>query len=83
VTTIYVTKYAFTEGVFTCDAEVDSPTFASRNGVQYSQYLHKGEFFLTEEEARENFEKRRTSKLKSLANSMKKIRNAEFKVTQK
>jgi len=85
MTTIYVTKYAFTEGVFTCDAEVKREDFAvyQRFKGGFAQYFHRNEFHLTEESARADFDRRRSAKLKSLEKSMTKIRNAEFKVTQK
>lgn len=83
MTTIYVTKYAFTEGVFSCDARIIRQNFACRNGVSYQQCFHGKDFWLTEDEARVDFERRRKAKLASLAKSVAKITSAEFKVADK
>lgn len=84
MTTIYVTKYAFTEGVFSCNAEIlNNGKMARRAAPMNGTFFHAKEFHLTEESARADFDRRRSAKLKSLEKSMAKIRSAEFKVTQK
>ncbi len=82
-TTIYVTKYALTKGLFEKEAELvtfsDGERISAAVKDGYSPRLyHKGEFFLTKEEAISNCETRRDRKIKSLNKQIKELENLKF-----
>lgn len=80
MTKIYVTKFALTSGVFSIDAEVNteakSARFIDANG--YRWFVFGKEFWLTPEDAIEDCERRKTSKLKSLEKQKRKIEQLNF-----
>lgn len=78
MTKIYVTKYALSRGVFSVDAEIDGSSAVYRDGVPF--YVHGKDFYLTEEAAKSDFERRKKSQLESIEKKRKKIEAAVFKV---
>lgn len=80
--TIYVTKCAFTQCVIKCKAELLCNGMARRPGNYGGTYYHRGEFWLTEDEARADFDARKKRKLASIEKSAKKVRDAAFAVKE-
>lgn len=79
MTTIYVTKYALSVGAFKVDAEIHKPDFATyKIKDSYDQYVHKNEFFLNEEEALADCERRRLNKIKSIEKQKAKLEKMTF-----
>lgn len=79
MTTIYVTKYALSSGAFKVDGQVHKPDFATyKIGNSYEQYAHKNEFFLTEQEALDDCERRRQNKIKSIEKQKSKLEKMTF-----
>lgn len=77
MTTIYVTKYALTEGVLRIDAAIDPDGWA-RSGqhmlFRYSEYAQ------TESYAAEQFEILRQKRIASLNKQLKKLESMKFKI---
>lgn len=82
MTTIYVTKYALTEGPFKVDAEIShSGSMASfRVGNSYMRHVHGKDFWLTREEALADCERRRTNKLASIEKQKVKLQKLQFTI---
>lgn len=82
MTTIFVTKYALTEGPFKVDAEISfEGTMASyRIGNSYTQHAHGKDFWLTESEALADCERRRAAKLASIEKQKKKLTEMKFTI---
>lgn len=79
MTKIYVTKYALTSGPFIVEAEIVEPDVAVYTvGNSYTQYAHKNEFFLNEEEATANCDRRREAKLKNIEKQKTKLEKMTF-----
>lgn len=80
MTTIYVTKYALTKGPFKVeDAELVKRDFATYTiGDSYTQYAHGKDFWLTEEEALADCERRRDAKIKSIDKQLGKLEKMTF-----
>ena len=79
MTIIYVTKYALSSGPFKVDAEVEKSNFASyKIGNSFRQSAHRNEFFLTEEDALADCERRRDAKLKSIEKQKAKLKAITF-----
>ncbi|MEH3454061.1 hypothetical protein [Phytobacter diazotrophicus] len=82
MTIIYVTKYALTEGPFKVDAklDVDAKMVEYRIGSGYSQYAHGKDFWLTEEEAIADCERRRKAKIASIEKQKAKLEKMTFTI---
>lgn len=79
MTIIYVTKYALTEGPFKVEAEIKfDGTFASWRANGYPQNASGKDFWLTEEEALADCERRRKSKLTSIEKQKSKLEKMVF-----
>lgn len=83
MTKVFVTKYALTDGPFYVDAEIShSGAMASYKINSYTQYAHGKDFWLTEEEALADCERRRLAKLKSIDKTRKKLEAMTFIITE-
>ncbi|WP_318357657.1 hypothetical protein [Enterobacter sp.] len=84
-TDVIVTKYALSEGPFKVSAELCfGGTMASyRVGNSYTQTAHGKDFWLTEEEALADCERRRQAKIKSIEKQKKKLENMTFTIAEK
>ncbi|EBC7361175.1 hypothetical protein ACKJVF_003783 [Salmonella enterica subsp. enterica serovar Kentucky] len=82
MTTVYVTKYALSDGPFKVEAELSfGGTMASyRIGNSYTQTAHGKDFWLTEAEAMADCERRRTAKLASIEKQRKKLEAMQFTI---
>lgn len=80
--TIYVTKYALTQGVIKCKAELIDHGMARLPSNYGGTYYLRGEFWLTEDEARADFDARKKRMLASIERSAKKVREAVFAVRE-
>lgn len=80
MTIVYVTKYALTEGPFKADAEISfGGSMASyRIGNSYTQTAHGKDFWLTEDEAIADCERRRVAKIKSIDKQRDKLDKMTF-----
>lgn len=80
--TVYVTKYALSDGPFKVEAELSfGGTMASyRIGNSYTQTAHGKDFWLTEAEALADCERRRTAKLASIEKQRKKLESMQFTI---
>ncbi|WP_312836672.1 hypothetical protein [Pantoea sp.] len=85
MTRIYVTKYAFTSGVFSVEAKVDEERkMASYKapGDYFTAYVHGNEFHLTRDDALSRAEEMRIKKLQSLDKQIKKISAMKFEIKE-
>lgn len=82
MTIVYVTKYALTEGPFKVDAilDVNGKMAEYRIGSGYAQYAHGKEFWLTEEEAIADCERRRKAKIASIEKQKAKLEKMTFTI---
>ncbi|EOA4211762.1 hypothetical protein ACH1ZM_004669 [Salmonella enterica subsp. enterica serovar Muenchen] len=82
MTTVYVTKYALSDGPFKVEAELSfGGTMASyRIGNSYTQTAHGKDFWLTEAEAMADCGRRRTAKLASIEKQRKKLEAMQFTI---
>lgn len=79
MTKIYVTKYALTSGPFIVEAEIKyDGTYASWRSGQWPQSASGKDFWLTEDEARADCERRREAKLKSIEKQKNKLKEMVF-----
>lgn len=79
MTTIYVTKYALSSGVFTVDAEISSEgSMASWKTNGWTEFAHGKDFWLTEAEALADCERRRQNKIKSIEKQKAKLEKMTF-----
>lgn len=79
MTTVYVTKYALTQGIFPMEAEILQEGYARqlpRNA--FGLFLTKSEYAMTKKEAIAQAEEKRIKKLKSLDKQAKKISALDF-----
>lgn len=82
MTTIYVTKYALSSGPFKAEAELKSEgRMAVWSAGGYRNYAHGKDFWLTEEEALTDCERRRETKLKSIEKQKAKIEKIQFTIS--
>lgn len=83
LTKIYVTKYALSKGPFVVDAEVKKDgdmAFFQSGG--YRNYAHGKEFWLIEEEAIADCERRRQAKIKSIEKQKYKLEKMTFTIRE-
>ncbi|ECX6244428.1 hypothetical protein ASP35_21825 [Salmonella enterica subsp. enterica serovar Dublin] len=79
MTTIYVTKYALSSGLFKTDAVLKHDgTFAFWHSNGWSQCASGKDFWLTEAEALADCERRRAAKLASIEKQRKKLEAMNF-----
>lgn len=84
MTTVYVTKYALTEGPFKVEAEISfAGSMASyRIGNSCMQTAHGKDFWLTPEEALADCDRRRQAKLKSIEKQKSKLEKMQFTIPE-
>lgn len=83
LTKVYVTKYALTEGPFSIDAEIlyeGSMAVYAVNGCR--NHVHGKDFWLTEQEALADCDRRRQAKLKSLEKQKSKLEKMTFTIEE-
>lgn len=78
LTTIYATKYLFTDGIKEYQARIDGGMAVVKQDVYYPLYLHGKDWHLTKEEALRRAEEMRIKKLQSLDKQVKKISAMKF-----
>ncbi|CAI2786446.1 Uncharacterised protein [Serratia ficaria] len=86
LTKIFVTKYALSAGPFSVMAETQNEgSMASWKGDGYCSwnYAHGKEFWLTEEEALADCERRREAKLASIDKQAKKLKAMTFTIKER
>lgn len=83
-TEVIVTKYALTEGPFKVSAEIlhDGSMASYRIGNGYLQAAHGKDFWLTEEEALADCERRRLAKIKSIEKQKQKLESMTFTIVE-
>lgn len=81
MTIVYVTKYALTEGPFKVDAEIKyEGKMASYRVNGYPVCSHNKDFWLTEEEALADCERRRKAKIASIEKQKAKLEKMTFTI---
>ena len=83
-TEVFVTKYALSEGPFKVMAEISfGGSMASyRIGNSYGQTAHGKDFWLTEDEALADCERRRVAKIKSIEKQKQKLEQMTFTIQE-
>lgn len=83
MTTVYVTKYALTDGPFKVEAELlYDGTFASWQENGFPQSAQGKDFWLTPEEALADCERRRQAKLKLIEKKKVKMEKMQFTIPE-
>ena len=77
-TKIYITKYALSQGIFCCNAEINDG-IAWIHETRPAQLYSENEYFLTLKEAQQYAESRRQKKINSLKKQLLKMQSLEFK----
>jgi len=82
--TVFVTKYALTQGVFECLAEIYKDTESKMiryriEGSRFDQYVHGNDWHKDRESAVEKAELMRTKKIASLSKQIAKLQSIDFK----
>lgn len=82
MTTIYVTKYALSDGPFKAEAEVreDGKSATWKDDKGYRWFMYGKDFWLTREEALADCERRRTNKLASIEKQKVKLQKLQFTI---
>lgn len=82
MTTVFITKYALTDGPYEVDAEVlcGGSMAHWRPEGSFPMNAHGKEFWLTKEEALADCERRRKAKLASIDKQRAKIEKMEFEL---
>lgn len=75
----FSTRHALTKGIIEVEGQYDQINEYLQFGRKYYQYLKKGEFFFTIEEAIANAEQRRVKKLQSIEKQVKRITAIKFR----
>lgn len=74
---VLITKYALTDGIQEIEVEECGSDMVRTPG-SFTQYFHKGEWFVLRADAVADAEQRRQRKLKSLRKSITKMENLKF-----
>jgi len=83
MTTVYVTKYALTEGPFKVDAEISHEgRMASWKYGYCQQHAHGKDFHLTQEDALADCERRRKAKIVSIEKQKAKLEKMTFTIQE-
>ncbi|USB65914.1 hypothetical protein [Klebsiella pneumoniae] len=82
MTKVYITKYALTDGPFAIEGEInDGVVTCGPKGYQ-QQFAHGMDWWLTEDEALADCERRRHAKLKSIEKKRKKLEKMKFTIAE-
>lgn len=71
--TVYVTKYALTKGIFAAEVRRGQAEDLVMTTGEWPLYLHRGEWFVSEDKAKKNAIERCKRKLKSISKQKSKI----------
>ena len=83
MTKVFVTKYALSSGPFAVDAEIHhGGTMAYWRSGGYPQAAHGKDFWLNQEEAIADCERRRLAKIKSIEKQRKKLEEMKFTIAE-
>ncbi|EMH2077918.1 hypothetical protein NO938_005302 [Citrobacter freundii] len=83
VTKVFVTKYALTEGPFAVEAEIlYNGSMAAYKVHEYRQAAHGKDFWLNEDDAIADCERRRLAKIKSIEKQRKKLEEMKFSISE-
>lgn len=80
MTTVFVTKHALTSGPFMVEAEISHEGRMASWGGSYPQHAHGKDFWLNEEDALKDCERRRFEKIKSLEKQKAKLEKMTFQI---
>ena len=76
---VWVTKYALTQGIFKCKADVKAnETLITVKTASYPTYYHKPYWHLTEKEAQEHARLMKERRIRSLKKQIDKLEKLEF-----
>lgn len=78
---IWVTKYALTQGILKCEAEikdVDDYCAVAYHGSSYPTYYHRPFWHLTEEAAIEHAKRMKEKRIKNLQKQLQKLEKLQF-----
>lgn len=79
VLNVWVTKFALTQGIFKCKADVTiHDDIIKHKGADVPTYYHKPYWHLTEKEAQEHARRLKERKIKNLRKQIDKIEKMEF-----
>ncbi|HDZ9010909.1 TPA: hypothetical protein RUY31_003619 [Klebsiella quasipneumoniae subsp. similipneumoniae] len=80
---VFVTKYALSSGPFVVEAKIMfKGNMASWEAGGYTQTAHGKDFWLNEEEALADCERRRLAKIKSIDKQRKKLEEIKFTIAE-
>lgn len=83
MTKVFVTKYALTDGPLVVDADISHEgTMASYKVYGYRTHVHGKDFWLSEEDALADCERRRLAKIKSIEKQRKKLEEMKFSISE-
>ncbi|WP_142501298.1 hypothetical protein [Klebsiella sp. 2680] len=83
MTKVFVTKYALTKGPFAVEADVSfNGAMASWKINGYQQTAHGNDFWMTEDEAIADCERRRLARLESIDKQRKKLEEMKFTIAE-
>ncbi len=83
MTKVFVTKYALTEGPFAVEAEIlYNGSMAAYKVHEYQQSAHGKDFWLNEDDAIADCERRRLAKIKSIEKQRKKLEEMKFSISE-
>lgn len=82
--TIYITKYALTQGVIKCDAKIKSNgnAYGKPDGWMSASLFFEKEFEYSIEDAESSFEELKNTKLRSLEKQIEKVKKSTFKMSK-
>lgn len=83
MTKVFVTKYALTDGPFSVEAEIlYNGSMAAYKVHAYQQTAHGKDFWLNEDDAIADCERRRLAKIKSIEKQRKKLEEMKFSISE-
>ncbi len=84
LTEVFITKYALTEGPFKVMAEISNEGRMATYKIPgcFYNYAHGKDFWLTEEEALADCERRRAAKIKSIEKQKNKLESMTFTIAE-
>lgn len=83
MTKVFVTRYALTDGPFAVDAEIlYNGSMASYKVNGYQSSAHGKDFWLNEDDAIADCERRRLAKIKSIEKQRKKLEEMKFSISE-
>ena len=84
--TVYVTKYALTNGIIKCSGEICNQVFSPDNPRKLNMQIEEGfastEFVLTKTEAQKVFEEKRLKAIKQAERKLEKLKNLKMQLNE-